>query len=155
MGIQPRQIILARDPFCPCTHRVVFDNFINLWQPCCSTYIAYKPVLQQWVTVNTLPQDIATSYYCVDKDGNGKLEWNNGEIRNFISIPYGSKGLPPPDDTAMYQMYRAFDANNDGGLEMAEAQRMAQAQVLSLCSALGIPTVATVQSPVMKVCPGY
>merc|ERR1712190_580416 len=90
----------------------------------------------------------------VDRDGNGKLEWNNGEVRNFIANLYARKGLPPPDDTTMYQMYRAFDANNDGGLNEAEAQRMAHATVLSLCSALGIPTEAAAQSPVTKVCPG-
>merc|ERR1712066_661998 len=101
--------------------------------------MAHKPMLHEWVHMNTFPGDIASSFHYVDRDGNNWLEWNNGEIRNFITNLYAKKGLPPPGDVAMYEMYRAFDSNRDGGLDAAEAQRMAQAQVLSLCFALGLP----------------
>merc|ERR1712176_1274301 len=101
-------------------------------------YKAYKPVLHEWVSMNTFPKDIASSFAYADKDGNRRLDWHNGEIRNFIINLYAKKGMQPPDEKTMYEMYRAFDANKDGGLDVIEAQRLAQVHVQSLCSALGI-----------------
>jgi len=65
------------------------------------------------------------------------LEWNNREIANFIKSIYRSKGLPEPSEQTMYNMYKAFDLNNDGGLDVVEAEQLAQGHVSSLVYALG------------------
>merc|ERR1711953_1054230 len=58
-----------------------------------------------------------------DRDGNGCLDWNNGEIRNFIRSAYEFHGLPDPsplDDGHAFQLFQRFDADRSGSLDVRE-----------------------------------
>merc|ERR1719424_695736 len=59
-----------------------------------------------------------------DRDGNGRLEWNNGEIRNFITACFRQQGSPPPSDQQVAAIYSKFDADNNGVLDRSECLRM-------------------------------
>merc|ERR1711982_296561 len=89
-------------------------------------YEPKKAVIKEWVTSNSLAADISIIFYEMDKDGNHMLEWNNGEIRNFITKVCQREGLPIPDEFTMYQMYQLYDENKNGGLDAVEAQHLAQ-----------------------------
>merc|ERR1719149_230018 len=62
-----------------------------------------------------------------DKDGIGRLEWNNGEIRNFITACFRQQGSPPPSDQQIAAIYSKFDADNNGVLDRSECLQMVDA----------------------------
>merc|ERR1719171_3145741 len=79
-----------------------------------------KAVIKEWVTSDSLADDASMIFDEMDKDGNQMLEWNNGEIRNFISKVFQRKGLPIPDESTMYRMYKMCDEDDNGGLDVFE-----------------------------------
>merc|ERR1712151_1083182 len=105
-------------------------GFLTVYQP-------YVSTLKQWVSSPTFTGDAYTAFRMMDRDGNNKLEWNNREIAEFIKSIYRNKGLPEPSENTMYKMYKAFDLNNGGGLDVVEAEQLAQGHVSSLVYALG------------------
>jgi len=115
----------------------VLDNYVDLWSPFLTVYQPYVGTLKQWVSSPTFTGDVYTAFKMLDTDGNNKLEWNNREIARFIKCIYRSKGLPEPSEHTMYNMFKAFDLNNDGGLDVVEAEQLAQGHVSSLVYALG------------------
>merc|ERR1719223_573412 len=58
------------------------------------------------------------TYRECDKDGNGRLTWNNGEIRDFISACFRQHGLVPPDEEQTFHMYNKFDKDKNQYLDM-------------------------------------
>merc|ERR1712003_237810 len=96
----------------------VLGNYVDLWSPFLAVYQPYVGTLKQWVSSPAFTGDAYTAFKMMDRDGNNKLEWNNREI-------------------AMFNMYKAFDFNNDGGLDVVEAEQLAQGHVSSLVYALG------------------
>lgn len=125
-------------PFVPSRKRqIVLGNYVNVWSPFLTVYQPYVSTLKQWVSSPAFTGDAYTAFRMMDRDGNNKLEWNNREIANFIKSIYRSKGLPEPSENTMYEMYKAFDLNNDGSLDVVEAEQLAQGHVSSLVYALG------------------
>merc|ERR1711988_1798785 len=65
-----------------------------------------------------------------DKDGNGVLTWNNGEIRTFMRKLFESKGWPaPPSETGMYSLFLQFDADHSNSLDCTECCHMARSYI--------------------------
>jgi len=60
------------------------------------------------------------TYIACDRDSTGFLNWNNGEIRNFIGSVFQQQGLSPPNEHQMYQLYAKFDADRNGVLDARE-----------------------------------
>jgi len=157
--VQPRAAVVVHPfaypafrvtPVCPVTkayhvfvhphtkveRRFVVADWTPMWGPYLTYYEPKKAVIKEWVTSNSLADDISIIFYETDKDGNHMLEWSNGEIKNFITKLYQRKGLPIPDESTMYKMYQIFDEDKNGGLDAVEAQHLAQGHVMSLCAAL-------------------
>merc|ERR1712217_36977 len=116
--------------------KFVITNWTSMWEPHIIHYKPRKVEIKEWVTSKSFPDDISSIFYEVDKDGNHMLEWENGEIKNFIEKAYQMKGLPVPCKSTMKKMFQHFDEDNNGGLDAVEAQHLAQAHVMSLVAAL-------------------
>jgi len=67
------------------------------------------------------------TYRDCDKDGNGRLTWNNGEIRDFISACFRQHGLSSPNEEQMFSMYSKFDKDKNNALDMRECLEMVDA----------------------------
>merc|ERR1719359_1021914 len=67
------------------------------------------------------------TYRECDKDGNGRLTWNNGEIRDFITACFRQHGLHPPNEEQMFAMYERFDKDKNNALDMRECLEMVDA----------------------------
>jgi Ca2+-binding EF-hand superfamily protein len=67
------------------------------------------------------------TYRECDKDGNGRLTWNNGEIRDFITACFKQHGLFPPNEEQIYAMYVKFDKDKNNALDMRECLEMVDA----------------------------
>merc|ERR1719199_434410 len=67
------------------------------------------------------------TYRECDKDGNGKLTWNNGEIRDFITACFFQHGLSPPNEEQMFTLYSKFDKDRNNALDMRECLEMVDA----------------------------
>jgi len=67
------------------------------------------------------------TYRDCDKDGNGRLTWNNGEIRDFITACFRQHGLSPPNQEQMFAMYSQFDKDKNNALDMRECLEMVDA----------------------------
>jgi hypothetical protein len=67
------------------------------------------------------------TYRDCDKDGNGRLTWNNGEIRDFITACFHQHGLYAPSEEQIYGMYVKFDKDKNNALDMRECLEMVDA----------------------------
>eukprot|EP00929_Paragymnodinium_shiwhaense_P069680 TRINITY_DN35147_c0_g2_i1.p1 TRINITY_DN35147_c0_g2~~TRINITY_DN35147_c0_g2_i1.p1 ORF type:complete len:479 (+),score=117.05 TRINITY_DN35147_c0_g2_i1:392-1828(+) len=62
-----------------------------------------------------------------DKDRNGVLTWNSGEIREFIQGLFRYFGLVPPAEQQMYQIFLRCDQDRSNSLDARECIVMADA----------------------------
>ena len=79
--------------------------------------------LKVWLESPDYQVKIHQLFLQADRDGNGCLDWNNGEIRNFIRSAYEFHGLPDPsplDDGHAFQLFQRFDADRSGSLDVRE-----------------------------------
>jgi len=85
--------------------------------------------------------------YC-DKDRNGTLTWNNGEIRMFIQSIFRHYGLVPPAEAEMYHIYNKFDRDRSYSLDARECLEMVDALLRAVFApeASG-PQIARTMSP--------
>jgi len=77
-------------------------------------------------------QTTMSIYRECDRDGNGFLTWNNGEIRNFISACFRQHGLTPPEEEHLYHIYSKFDRDRNHALDMRECLDMVDALFRSI-----------------------
>jgi len=83
-------------------------------------------MIRQIETGEHLKATMKTYREC-DKDGNGKLTWNNGEIRDFIAACFRQHGLNEPTEDQMFTMYSKFDKDRNNALDMRECLEMVDA----------------------------
>jgi hypothetical protein len=62
-----------------------------------------------------------------DKDGNGVLTWNNGEIRDYVIACIRGHHLPVPIEADIYKLYVAFDLDKNACLDTCECVCLADA----------------------------
>ncbi|CAK9105782.1 Sulfatase-modifying factor 2 [Durusdinium trenchii] len=67
-----------------------------------------------------------------DRDRNGKLTWNQGEIRSFISQVLQHYNLIVPSEEQLYLIYRHFDKDTSYSLDVRESLCLADAVVRSM-----------------------
>eukprot|EP00927_Polykrikos_kofoidii_P018314 TRINITY_DN18474_c0_g2_i1.p1 TRINITY_DN18474_c0_g2~~TRINITY_DN18474_c0_g2_i1.p1 ORF type:complete len:1068 (+),score=137.42 TRINITY_DN18474_c0_g2_i1:92-3295(+) len=60
------------------------------------------------------------TYTACDRDLNGFLSWNDGEIRDFIAAVFQQHGLTTPSLQQMFQLYQKFDADRNTVLDARE-----------------------------------
>lgn len=65
----------------------------------------------------------------IDREGVGKITWNSGEIRDFITQVLAQFGLHAPPEGQVYQLYSAFDRDKSGSLSLSECLRLVEAIV--------------------------
>lgn len=67
-----------------------------------------------------------------DSDRNGKLTWNEGEIRRFISQVLQHYNLVVPSEEQLYEIYRHFDRDRSYSLDVRESLCLADAVVRAM-----------------------
>merc|ERR1712038_203842 len=90
-------------------------------------YSAHITVLDSWLTHSSFDADVHGIFRQVDKDMNGTLDWNSGEIRTFIKALLNMKGLPHFGEKDIWKLYRKFDKDDNRRLDMHEARNLAHA----------------------------
>jgi hypothetical protein len=97
------------------------------FQPVIVANSMHRPRMMRIIeTGDHLKATIRTYREC-DKDGNGRLTWNNGEIRNFITACFRDHGLSPPSEDQMFTLYHKFDTDKNQYLDMRECLEMVDA----------------------------
>merc|ERR1712232_800295 len=59
-------------------------------------------------------------YNVCDRDGNGVLTWNVGEIRDYVLAVFRHYTLSPPAEEQIYRVYQRFDADRSYSLDANE-----------------------------------
>jgi len=76
----------------------------------------------------------ASQFNAVDVNGNGLLQWNNGELRTFIVNVFSYCGLPEPAESQMLGMCLKFDSDKDGSLNAEECRCLVETLSRSMYS---------------------
>ena len=103
-------------------------DYVNVHRTYIRSYPSFPWVqrlqpLKVWMEAPDYQDKIYQLFLQADRDRNGCLEWNNGEIRNFIRSAYELHGLPDPSplsDSHAFQLYQRFDADRSGSLDVRE-----------------------------------
>lgn len=66
-------------------------------------------------------RDALEVYRACDRDGNGVLEWSNGEVRNFITAVFTRHGLSPPTMEQCWELFNTFDRDQSKSLDVQES----------------------------------
>lgn len=66
-------------------------------------------------------------YKAHDRDDSGCLEWNNGEVRDFVATVFQEFGLSRPGEAEIYLVYRKFDQDSNMRLDAQECLCLADA----------------------------
>lgn len=104
----------------PCGTRVDFQETANAFAPIAASNQPHRSRVIAAIESGELLRQTLRVYMACDKDGNGFLSWNNGEIQAFISTLFQLQGLNPPDVYQMYQLYLKFDTDKDTVLDSRE-----------------------------------
>jgi len=67
------------------------------------------------------------AYRVHDKDRKGFLEWDNGDVYDFVAAVFQQHGLSPPAQTHVYLVYKKFDGDNKKRLEAEQCLCMTDA----------------------------
>lgn len=92
---------------------------------------AMKKVLEDWDDDHE-HETMDDFFSSADKDGGGKLTWNDGEVKAFIMAVFKEHKIPLPNLTEMqwYNLYRKFSTNMNKahgmGLNHEEAEEFAR-----------------------------
>lgn len=99
---------------------------------------ARRAEVENWLQdVDRFTRDVLKVFRRVDWNRSRKLEWNAGEIRQFVYEIFDEKGWPgPPAKFDMCALYKEFDRNGDMALDQHECLLFAQALFLVLLRAL-------------------
>lgn len=86
-------------------------------------------LLEQQMRRDPFEFELRQHFEAVDQNGDGVLDWNNGEIRNFIVNVLTSVNheLPKWNDWEWYAMFRTFDVDGNHRMDFDECARLAQA----------------------------
>jgi len=132
--VQQPAILYTLDPYVVYTVpgsalkiNITFDDFAYIFTPILHIYDQHITVLHSWLTQSSFDADVHSIFHQVDKDRNGTLDWNSGEIRNFIKALLAWKGLPYFGERDIYNLYRQFDRDLNNKLDMHEARNLAHA----------------------------
>lgn len=68
----------------------------------------------------SLLRDALEIYRTCDRDGNGVLDWSNGEVRDFISAVFQRHGLYPPTMDQCFDLFNMFDLDRNRRLDVQE-----------------------------------
>jgi len=106
---------------------ITFDDYADIFDSMVTFYQPHIAVLDSWVTHSSFDADVRRIFHEVDKDRNGTLDWNSREIDTFIKRLLTLKGLPHFGEMSIYNLYRAFDRDNNYKLDVQEAKNLAHA----------------------------
>merc|ERR1712118_398151 len=82
-----------------------------------------EQLLAEWDTMGGPRQAAWFVFVEVDSNADGRLEWNNDEIRSYVRKVLEKNGCFVPNwpDHVWYEMYRACDVNHSYSLDPGEA----------------------------------
>ncbi|CAK0839145.1 unnamed protein product, partial [Prorocentrum cordatum] len=86
------------------------------------------PAIQSGETMRHALQTFAAC----DRDHNGFLSWNNGEIRSFIASIFQQHGLHPPNEYQLFDLYVKFDSDHNCVLDSRECLCLVDALLRSV-----------------------
>jgi len=88
-----------------------------------------RGLLASWDLPGSPAQSIIeNAFKDVDANNDGKLEWNNNEIKSFVLRVFAraSLSVPPWEDAVWWELYRSADVDNSISLDLAESSNFAQ-----------------------------
>jgi len=88
--------------------------------PLIASNIQHRPRMIQFIESGELVRVTFQAYETFDRDLNGFLSWNDGEIRDFITSVFQLQGLSPPSEGEMFELYSEFDVDRNAFLEARE-----------------------------------
>jgi Ca2+-binding EF-hand superfamily protein len=106
---------------------VDFHEYARLYQPIIAASVPHRSRMIQVIEGGDHLKTTMRTYRECDKDGNGRLHWSNGEVRNFIEACFRQHGLLPPNEEQMFYMYSKFDKDKSFYLDMRECLEMVDA----------------------------
>mmetsp|Transcript_3387 Transcript_3387/g.7994 ORF Transcript_3387/g.7994 Transcript_3387/m.7994 type:complete len:502 (-) Transcript_3387:23-1528(-) len=82
-----------------------------------------RDVLAHWEEPQGARRAAAAIFARVDDNGDGKLNWNNNEIRRFVAgiFQHCEVALPPWPDSVWYYLYRRCDTDGSISLDFQES----------------------------------
>merc|ERR1719460_3385704 len=112
---------------------VEWEQHYDIMETMTPVYAKHRLAIDEWLHSDRFAADVAKIFRKVDRDRKGKLDWNKGEIRMFMSKVFEEKDWPYlPAEFDMYTLYREFDVNHDYALELDECLNFAHAVVAVL-----------------------
>jgi len=118
-----------------------------------------QALLDAWTLAGCGKETAESIFREVDADSDGKLEWNNDEIREFVRIVFKRHSVVMPDwqESVWYEMYRHADLDRSNSLELDEAVNFAQhcldVALVALGDQLVEESLARADLPVLPVAP--
>lgn len=104
-----------------------FLDFSSHFGPLISANNAHRAKMVRIIETGEHVKATMKTYRDCDKDGNGRLTWNNGEIRDFIAACFLQHGLNPPSEQQIFAMYNKFDKDKNQYLDMRECLELVDA----------------------------
>lgn len=125
--------------------------------PAAALYAPHRARILPAIESGELVRQTMRIYTACDRDRNGTLSWNNGEIRNFIATVFAQHGLTPPSEQQTMMLFQRFDTDHNGVLDARECLFMVDALFRSIffleqpggliMAAAGSPAVIAAPSP--------
>lgn len=93
--------------------------------PSASQAAMLRQALANWDTLHGTKRVCSESFAHADQNHDGKLEWNNGEVRKFVRTFFSECAIKVPhwSDVSWYNIYRHFDQTSSMSLDLEEACR--------------------------------
>jgi len=85
-----------------------------------------EPPRSKSVQKKAVTEAVHKRFDAVDTDKSLELDWNNGEIREFIRQTCQDLALPVPSEVAMGAMVAKYDADENGRLDFTECRAIVQ-----------------------------
>jgi len=104
-----------------------FREHGTVLQPVITANLAHRVRMTRIIESGDHLKATMRTYRECDKDGNGRLTWNNGEIRDFIAACFRQHGLSPPNEEQIFNLYSKFDKDKNNALDMRECLEMIDA----------------------------
>jgi len=109
---------------------VQWEQHYDIMETMQPVYAKHKLAIDEWLHSERFAKDVHKIFRRVDQRRAGKLDWNRGEIRMFMTKIFEEKDWPSlPAEFDMYTLYREFDVNHDYALEEFECLNFAHAVV--------------------------
>lgn len=96
------------------------QEYALILAPLAAVNVEHRPRILHSIESGELVMITLEAYQASDRDGNGFLSWNDGEIRDFITRVFQHYGLSVPSEGQMFELYSQFDLDRSSYLDARE-----------------------------------